>query len=71
MGLGLADSHQRVAAEEDIVAEADTEGGTVAEAEVEVVAGLGQAGSQQVCRSTSASSQSTEASARCLGSMFN
>jgi len=67
----VEDFHQSLAAGEDIAAEAGIEGGTVAEAEVGVVADPGQAGSQQACRSTSVSSQSTEASARCRGSMFN
>jgi len=67
----VEDFHLRVAAEEDIAAGALIEGGTVAEAEAGVVAGPGQAGYQQACRSTSVSFQSMEASARCRVSMFN
>lgn len=67
----MEDFHLRVAAEEDIAAGAHIEGGTVDEVEAGAVAGPGQAGYQQACRSTSVSSQSTEASARCRVSMFN
>lgn len=67
----MEDFHPRVEAEEDIEAGAHIEGGTVAEVEAGVVAGLGQAGYQQACHSTSVSSQSTEVSVRCRVFMFN